>query len=177
MRLQSSHFRSHPGVNPLSMLRAVWGVCTGTRRGGGSTITMQLARLRFGLETRSFKGKLTQMFRAVQFERHFTKDEILTNVMLYWVTQSIGTSFLCYRDFTKPPEEPASAGRDADLSRGAPTGFAIFPEEIANAPREWAERFYDVRHWSEMPAGGHFGAWEEPEHLVKDLRAFFRPLR
>src|SRR3954464_6229665 len=75
--LEDQHFRSHLGVNPLSMLRAVWGVCTGTRRGGGSTITMQLARLRFGLETRSFTGKFAQMLRALQFERHYTKDEIL----------------------------------------------------------------------------------------------------
>lgn len=75
--LEDQHFHVHPGVNPLSMMRAVWGVCTGTRRGGGSTITMQLARLRFGLETRSFHGKAIQMLRAIQFERHYSKDEIL----------------------------------------------------------------------------------------------------
>jgi len=112
-------------------------------------------------------------------ERRFTKDEILTNVMLYWVTQSIGTSFLCYRDFMKPQAGATSHGGDgdADCPRCAPTGFAIFPKEIANAPREWAERFYDVRHWSEMPTGGHFAAWEEPARLADDLRKFFRPFR
>ena len=110
-------------------------------------------------------------------ERRFSKDEILTNVMLYWITQSIGTSFLCYRDFMKPQNEATSDGGDADRSRRAPAGFAMFPKEIANAPREWAERFYDVRHWSEMPAGGHFAAWEEPARLAEDLRAFFRQFR
>jgi pimeloyl-ACP methyl ester carboxylesterase len=114
-----------------------------------------------------------------EIERRFSKDEILVNVMLYWVTQSIGTSFLCYRDFMKPQNEAASSGGNADVgrSRQAPAGFAIFPREIANPPREWAERFYDVRHWSEMPAGGHFAAWEEPARLAEDLRAFFRPFR
>lgn len=75
--LEDRHFRSHPGVNPLSLGRAVWGVTTGTPRGGASTVTMQLARLRYDLSTRSLTGKLHQMLRAVQFERHYTKDEIL----------------------------------------------------------------------------------------------------
>jgi pimeloyl-ACP methyl ester carboxylesterase len=111
-------------------------------------------------------------------ERRFSKDEILTNVMLYWITESIGTSFLCYRDFMKPQNASASQGGTAvEPPRPAPAGFAMFPKEIANAPREWAERFYDVRHWTEMPAGGHFGAWEEPARLAEDLREFFRPLR
>lgn len=112
-------------------------------------------------------------------EQRFSKDEILTNVMLYWITQSIGTSFLCYRDFMKPSQAaaPTTAATGVDRPRSAPAGFALFPKEIANAPREWADRFYDVRHWTEMPAGGHFGAWEEPTRLAEDLRAFFRPLR
>ncbi|MFZ4764007.1 MAG: penicillin-binding protein 1C [Roseimicrobium sp.] len=75
--LEDQHFRRHPGVNPFSMLRAFWGACTGSRRGGGSTITMQLARLRFRLVTRSFVGKCVQLYRALQLERHYTKDEIL----------------------------------------------------------------------------------------------------
>ena len=107
-------------------------------------------------------------------ERRFSKDEILTNVMLYWVTQSIGTSFLGYRDLVKP-QAGGTAGEAP--SRGAPVGFAMFPKDIVNAPREWAERFYDVRHWSEMPSGGHFAAWEEPQSLAEDIRAFFRSLR
>lgn len=75
--LEDRHFRSHPGVNPLSLIRGACGWLTGTRQGGGSTITMQLARLRFGLRTRSPAGKAVQILRALQLERHYSKDEIL----------------------------------------------------------------------------------------------------
>lgn len=112
-------------------------------------------------------------------ERRFSKDELLTNVMLYWATQTIGTSFLAYRDSMKPGviRKGVEATKDWLGAKSVPTGFAMFPKDIATAPREWAERFFDVRHWSEMPAGGHFAALEEPERLAEDLRTFFRPLR
>jgi pimeloyl-ACP methyl ester carboxylesterase len=51
------------------------------------------------------------------------------------------------------------------------------PEDLVTAPRDWAERFFDVRRWTEMPRGGHFAAMEEPELLAEDIGAFFRPLR
>lgn len=112
-------------------------------------------------------------------ESRFSKDDLLTNVMIYWLTGTIGTSFLAYRDFTKPGAiRWAIEGVKEWLApKGAPAGFALFPKDIANAPREWAERFYDVRHWTEMKKGGHFAALEEPELLAADIRAFFRPLR
>ncbi|MCX6856959.1 MAG: penicillin-binding protein 1C [Verrucomicrobia bacterium] len=77
LELEDRHFYEHPGVNPLSLLRATWGAITGSARGGGSTITMQLARLRHGLRTRSAYGKLVQIFRAIQMERHHDKAAIL----------------------------------------------------------------------------------------------------
>jgi len=58
-----------------------------------------------------------------------------------------------------------------------PTGVALFPTEINRPPREWAERSYNIRRWTEMPSGGHFAAMEEPERLAQDIRDFFRPLR
>ena len=71
-------FRAHPGVNPVALLRAAWTTfVTRERRVGASTITMQLARLRFGLDTREIPGKLEQILRALQLERHYSKDEIL----------------------------------------------------------------------------------------------------
>ncbi len=70
-------FRWHPGVNPLALVRAAWGAATGHPAGGASTLTMQVARLRWGLETRTLSGKLAQMFRAIQLERHYSKDQIL----------------------------------------------------------------------------------------------------
>ena len=62
-------------------------------------------------------------------------------------------------------------------SSDVPAGFAMFPRDISQPPREWAERFFNVQRWTEMPRGGHFAAMEEPELLVEDIRAFFRPLR
>jgi microsomal epoxide hydrolase len=115
-----------------------------------------------------------------QIESRFSKDELLTNIMLYWVTQSIGTSFLAYRDMAKPAVKdtsPVESAKARDNSASVPCGFAVFPKEILNAPRQWAERFYDVRSWTDMRAGGHFAALEEPEQLAEDIRAFFRPLR
>jgi pimeloyl-ACP methyl ester carboxylesterase len=58
-----------------------------------------------------------------------------------------------------------------------PTAVTIFPGDIDKPPREWAERVYDVSRWTEMPRGGHFAAFEEPELLAQDIREFFRPLR
>jgi microsomal epoxide hydrolase len=112
-------------------------------------------------------------------ETKFTKDELLTNVTLYWVTQTIGSSFLPYADFVKSgPLTWAIEGVKQWLgSTSVPAAFAIFPKDISHPPRAWAERFFNVQRWTEMPRGGHFAAMEEPELLVEDIRAFFRPLR
>ena len=112
-------------------------------------------------------------------ERRFPKDDLLTQVMIYWVTGTIGTSFQPYRDVMDAGalrwiEE---AARKWLGSSDTPAAFAIFPKDISSPPREWAERFFNVRRWTEMPAGGHFAAFEEPERLAADIREFFRPLR
>jgi pimeloyl-ACP methyl ester carboxylesterase len=105
-------------------------------------------------------------------ERRFSKDLLLTNVMLYWVTGAINSSFWPY--YAVRHGSPA-------LRRGervkVPTAYADFPKEIFRPPRAWAERTYDIRRWTTMPAGGHFAALEEPEALAEDIRAFFRHLR
>jgi len=112
-------------------------------------------------------------------ESRFTRDELLTNVMIYWVTQSIGTSFLAYFDY-------ANAGAMTWMSQGlknwagsstVPAAFALFPADIGHPPREWAVRFFNVQRWIEMPRGGHFAAMEEPELLAEDLREWFRHFR
>jgi len=105
-------------------------------------------------------------------ERRFSKDTLLTNVMLYWVTGAIGSSFWPY--YARAHSAwPVSERRPVRV----PTAYASFPREILHPPRAWAERVYDIRRWTTMPAGGHFAALEEPEALAADLRAFFRPLR
>jgi microsomal epoxide hydrolase len=112
-------------------------------------------------------------------ERRFTKDELLTNISLYWLTGTIESSFLPYRDFTKAGALRWTKEwvRDRLGSDRTPTAFARFPADISHPPREWAERFFNVQRWTDMPAGGHFAAFEEPQRLAEDIRAFFRPLR
>jgi len=105
-------------------------------------------------------------------ETRFTKEELLTTITIYWVTQSINSSTrLYYEAFSKP----------WDLAKGekiqVPVGVAAFPSENTVPIREWSERGYNVQHWTDMPAGGHFAALEEPVRLVEDIRDFFRGLR
>jgi pimeloyl-ACP methyl ester carboxylesterase len=105
-------------------------------------------------------------------ESRFSKDELLTTITIYWVTQTISSSTRMYLE-----NQTHTWGMGPEERVKAPTGIALFPQEIAKPPREWAERSYDVRRWTEMPSGGHFAALEEPTRLVEDIRDFFRGLR
>lgn len=105
-------------------------------------------------------------------ERRFHKDDLLTNIMIYWITGAINSSFWLYYQLK---HHPWRLGRGERI--GVPTGIAAFPGEIVRPPREWAERMFDVERWTELPEGGHFAALENPTALVEDVRAFFRPLR
>jgi microsomal epoxide hydrolase len=58
-----------------------------------------------------------------------------------------------------------------------PAAFALFPKDISHPPQEWAERFFNVQRWAEMPRGGHFAAMEEPDLLAREIRAWFRSFR
>jgi penicillin-binding protein 1C len=77
LAMEDRRFYSHPGTDPCSLARAIWGAVSGQRLGGGSTISMQYARLRWGLKTRSWSGKAVQIARAIQLERHYPKRDIL----------------------------------------------------------------------------------------------------
>jgi pimeloyl-ACP methyl ester carboxylesterase len=106
-----------------------------------------------------------------EVERAFGRDDLLTNVSIYWVTAAIGSSFWPYYD-------RLHAGWPLpDRRIEVPTGYAAFPREIIRPPRSWAERAFAIRRWTEMPVGGHFAALEQPDLLAADIRAFFRPLR
>ncbi len=105
-------------------------------------------------------------------EKRFTKDELLTTITIYWVTESINSSTRLYYETLRKPWE---LGPDEGIR--VPGAIALFPAEISLAPREWAERSYNVQQWTVMPSGGHFAALEEPARLVDDVRNFFRPLR
>lgn len=99
-------------------------------------------------------------------------DELLTNISLYWFTGSIGSSFRLYLESRRRPLHFQPGERVLP-----PLGVARFPAELPMPPRSWVQRVYDVQRWSEMPAGGHFAALEQPQALAEEIRAFFRPLR
>jgi pimeloyl-ACP methyl ester carboxylesterase len=112
-------------------------------------------------------------------DRCFGKDALITNVMLYWLTGSIASSFAPYHGVLDAGA-PTWIGEQVRQWVGAddvPAGFALFPRDNTHPPREWAERFFRVQRWTPMPRGAHFTAMEEPELLAVELRAFFRPLR
>ncbi|HEY2779632.1 MAG TPA: epoxide hydrolase [Steroidobacteraceae bacterium] len=129
-------------------------------------------------------GWIVEKFRAWSdcggdVESRFSKDELLTQIMIYWATGSIGTSFLPYYDF-------ANAGALRWIEEGVknwvgsskvPAAFALFPKDISQPPREWAQRFFNVQRWTQMPRGGHFAALEEPAKLAEDIRTWFRQFR
>ncbi len=105
-------------------------------------------------------------------ENCFTRDQLITNVMLYWVTQTATSSARLYweRNHGDALAEPMPF-------IALPTGVARYPKEILRWPRSWVERQYNVTYWADMPRGGHFAAMEQPELFVGDLREFFRTVR
>ena len=99
----------------------------------------------------------------------FSEDELLTNIMLYWLTGSAGSAASLYY------ENAHSLPPMGDI--GVPTGLACFPADILPPPESWARRHLNIVHWTNMPRGGHFTAMEEPELMAEDIRRFFRRLR
>jgi epoxide hydrolase len=102
-------------------------------------------------------------------ENAFTRDQLLDNIMMYWLPAAGASSARLYwesfnrRDFTEIT---------------VPSGCSIFPKEIFGISRRWAQtRFTDLRYWNELDRGGHFAAFEQPEVFVEELRAFFRLVR
>jgi pimeloyl-ACP methyl ester carboxylesterase len=123
---------------------------------------------------------IVDLFRAFSdcggdIETRFTRDQILTNLTIYWASASIGPAMRGYYDFdhfaTPPPGSRVQV----------PAGFAVFADSYrpgsARPPRELAEHSFNITRWTDMPRGGHYAALEEPELLADDIRAFFRPLR
>ena len=97
-------------------------------------------------------------------ENVLSRDRMLDNVMMYWLTNSAASSARLYWE---------SFGSLAPGRVAVPTGVAAFPKEIIKAPRSWCEPVYNITHWTDMPRGGHFAALEQPELFVQDVRAFF----
>jgi pimeloyl-ACP methyl ester carboxylesterase len=105
-------------------------------------------------------------------ERVFSMDTMLTDISLYWFGNSADASLRLYKENRLNP-----LAFQATERVGPPLGFAHFPRELPVPPRSWVERVFNVQRWTSMPRGGHFAAFEQPELLANEVRAFFRPLR
>jgi pimeloyl-ACP methyl ester carboxylesterase len=106
---------------------------------------------------------------------NLTRDHIVDNITLYWLT---GTGASAARSYWESGRAQALAAGQAPPEVPIPVGFTTFPGEIFRAPRSWVEKVYrNVIYYNEVDRGGHFAAWEEPQLFSEELRAAFRPLR
>lgn len=120
---------------------------------------------------------ITEKFRswsdcAGDVESIASLDTLLTDISIYWFGGDLAGSLRLYKENRLDP-----LVLEPDERIRPPLGMAHFPRELPTPPRSWAERAFDVTRWSEMAAGGHFAALEQPDALAREIRAFFRPLR
>jgi pimeloyl-ACP methyl ester carboxylesterase len=139
--------------------------------------TPQTASLGLNDSPAALAGWLIEKYRAWSdcegdVERRFAREDLLAQVTLYWVTQTIASANRLYYEAARRPLHFAP-----DKRVEVPCGVARFPKEAPFPPRQWVERGYRIERWTAMARGGHFAAWEEPRAFVDDVRAFFRPMR
>ena len=104
---------------------------------------------------------------------NLTRDNILDNITLYWLT---GTGASAARSYWEGGQKPAGSQTPPPVT--IPVGFTSFPGEIWRTPRSWAEAAYpSLTYFNEVDKGGHFAAWEEPELFATEVRATFRSVR
>ena len=119
--------------------------------------------------------KISRAFVDGKPTGNLTRDHILDNVTLYWLT---GTGASAARSYWEGGQVAARAAGHAPPPTALPVGFTAFPDEIFRAPRSWVEKTYpNVVYFNEVDKGGHFAAWEEPELFSTEMRAAFRSLR
>ncbi|HWS87699.1 MAG TPA: epoxide hydrolase [Pyrinomonadaceae bacterium] len=122
-----------------------------------------------------FYDKFTEWtYSGRQPEKAFTRDDMLDNVTLYWLTNTGTSSSRSYWDAAQGGGGPFNA---VEITK-VPVAVTVFPGEIYRAPRSWGEQtFKKLIYWNEVDKGGHFAAWEEPQLFAQEIRAAFRPLR
>jgi pimeloyl-ACP methyl ester carboxylesterase len=119
--------------------------------------------------------KVSRAFLDGQPAGNLTRDHVLDNITLYWLT---GTGASAARSYWESGREQALAAGQAPPQVSIPVGFTTFPDEIFRAPRSWVEMGYpSLAYFNEADKGGHFAAWEEPELFSAELRAAFRSVR
>jgi pimeloyl-ACP methyl ester carboxylesterase len=121
--------------------------------------------------------KIARAFVDEEPTGNLTRDHILDNITLYWLTGTAASAARSYWEDALARAQAAAAGQpppDVKL----PVGFTTFPGELWRAPRSWVEKSYpNVAYFNEVDKGGHFAAWEEPQLFAQEMRAAFRSLR
>jgi pimeloyl-ACP methyl ester carboxylesterase len=119
--------------------------------------------------------KISRAFVDGQPSGGLTRDHILDNITLYWLT---GTGASAARSYWESARAQALAAGQPPPQVKLPVGFTTFPGEIFRAPRSWVELGYpSLTYFHEADKGGHFAAWEEPELFTTEIRAAFETLR
>jgi pimeloyl-ACP methyl ester carboxylesterase len=119
--------------------------------------------------------KISRAFVDGRPAGNLTRDHVLDNITLYWLT---GTGVSAARSYWEGGQATARAAGNVPAQVTLPVGFTAFPGEIFRAPRSWVDKIYPhVIHFNEVDKGGHFAAWEEPQLFAEEIRASFRPLR
>ena len=119
--------------------------------------------------------KISRAFLEKQPSGHLTRDSILDNITLYWLT---GTGASAAREYWENGQAAARAAGQAPSPVSVPVGFTVFPGEVFRAPRNWVQKAYPtLTYFHEVDRGGHFAAWEEPELFATEIRAAFNSLR
>ncbi|HEX6510292.1 MAG TPA: alpha/beta fold hydrolase [Chloroflexota bacterium] len=121
--------------------------------------------------------KISRAFVDGQPSGNLTRDHILDNVTLYWLTGTGASAARSYWEAGRAQAQAAAAGQTPPEMK-LPAGFTVFPGEIFRAPRSWVEQGYpNLVYYNQVDEGGHFAAWEEPGLFSKEVRATFRSLR
>jgi pimeloyl-ACP methyl ester carboxylesterase len=121
--------------------------------------------------------KISRAFVDGEPVGNLTRDNIVDNITLYWLTGTGASAARWYWELGRA-QAGAQASGQAPPAVSVPVGFTAFPGEIFRAPRSWVEQSYpNLTYFNEADRGGHFAAWEEPEHFAEEVRAAFRSLR
>jgi pimeloyl-ACP methyl ester carboxylesterase len=121
--------------------------------------------------------KMSRAFLDGQPAGNLTRDHIVDNITVYWLTGTGASAARSYWENGRAQALAAAAGQ-APPEVSVPVGFTTFPDEIFRAPRSWVEKAYgNLTYFNEVDKGGHFAAWEEPQIFAEEMRAAFRPLR
>jgi pimeloyl-ACP methyl ester carboxylesterase len=144
--------------------------------GYGSTDPVGLAAWMLDHDTDSYE-KISRAFLDGQPAGNLTRDRIVDNLTLYWLTNTATSAARLYWENAQSIVAALVSGqKPPELS--LPVGFTVFPDEIFQAPRSWAEKVYpNLTYFNEAERGGHFAAWEEPQLFTEEVRAAFRSLR